>query len=165
MSTGNSRRFLGRSWPWGTAFWQEGYAVRAQIGREQARSDPGPSPKRRCADALRYSGLAAWGCVSVREHVFLATTRMWFWQTGQRAGPHSTRAVSVRLAGWAYGAGRFAKARHSAFSILPSAFCSRSSPRLRASDAPRFTSPIFPKRRRAALSRWTLPPRVSLGGA
>ena len=29
-------RFLGRSWPWGRAFWQEGYAVRAQIGREQA---------------------------------------------------------------------------------------------------------------------------------
>jgi hypothetical protein len=44
--------FLGRSWPWGTAFWQKGYAVRAQIGREQARSDAGPSRKRRCAGAL-----------------------------------------------------------------------------------------------------------------
>jgi hypothetical protein len=43
------------------------------------------------------------------------------------------------------------------------AFCSRSSPRLRASDAPRFTSAIFPKRRRATLFRWTLPPKVASG--
>ena len=76
MSTGNSCRFLGRFWPWGTAFWQEGYAVRAQIGREQARSDPGPRRKRRCADALRHSGLAAWGCVSVLEHVLVVRGRV-----------------------------------------------------------------------------------------
>ena|SRR5208283_2992995 len=67
MSTGNSCRYLGRFWPWGTAFWQEGYAVRAQIGREQARSELGPSRKRRCAGALRHCGLAASGCVSVGE--------------------------------------------------------------------------------------------------
>jgi hypothetical protein len=35
--------FLGRSWHQGAAFWREGRAVRAQIGREQARLDPGPS--------------------------------------------------------------------------------------------------------------------------
>jgi hypothetical protein len=32
-----------QSWPWGTAFWQEGYAGREEIGREQAQSGPGPN--------------------------------------------------------------------------------------------------------------------------
>jgi hypothetical protein len=76
MSTGNVCRSLGGLGPGGRRFGRKGYAVRAQIGREQARSDSGPSRKRRWAGPLRHSGLAAWGCVSVREHVFVVGPRV-----------------------------------------------------------------------------------------
>jgi hypothetical protein len=77
--------------PMGLAFWQEGYAVPAQIGRKQARSDPGPSRKRRWPGALRHSGLAAWGCVSAREHVFVVGPRVHVVTRFVNVGPRSVR--------------------------------------------------------------------------